>query len=163
MRFHCLGIPHTISNADYIACAFTQKVVKFCEMMKARGHYIIHYGHDRSKVVADEIVGTTNDAVLKEANGDYDWHSNVFKFAMDDPAYPPPAFKLVIINDLRRFFWSDLTCYKGFFNRKADFAILFNTRHGFLDRHAGDHIEGQAGLLRDSLKSFVKFPCNTDR
>jgi len=87
MRFHCLGIPHTISNNDYIACAFTQKVVKFCEMMKARGHYIIHYGHDRSEVVADEIVGTTNDAVLKEAYGDYDWHSNVFKFAMDDPAY----------------------------------------------------------------------------
>ena len=54
MRFHVLGLPHTVTNHDYVACAYTQKVFKFCKMMKKLGHYIIHYGHADSDPDADD-------------------------------------------------------------------------------------------------------------
>ena len=48
LRFHVLGLPHTITNKDFSACAYTMKVWKFCKMMGSRNHEIIHYGHEDS-------------------------------------------------------------------------------------------------------------------
>ena len=73
-QIHCLALPHTISNADYIACAFTQKVRKFLTMFKDSTKYrTIHYGHADSVTDAHEHVSVTNNEVLEAAYGDYDW------------------------------------------------------------------------------------------
>lgn len=44
MRFHVLCLPHTELNDSDLACAYTQKIVKFVKMMTMRGHEVITYG-----------------------------------------------------------------------------------------------------------------------
>jgi glycosyltransferase involved in cell wall biosynthesis len=87
MRFHVLGLPHTVSSKEFNACAYTQKVVKFCKMMSARGHYIIHYGHEDSDVICNEHVSVITNNDWEIAYGDYDWRKNFFKFDVEDHAY----------------------------------------------------------------------------
>jgi glycosyltransferase involved in cell wall biosynthesis len=87
MRFHVLGLPHTVSSKEFNACAFTQKVVKFCEMMSVRGHHIIHYGHEDSKVDCYEHVTVITNKEWLKVYGHFDWRKEMFKFDQHDDVY----------------------------------------------------------------------------
>ena len=87
MRFHCLGVQHTITSKEYIACAFTQKVLKFCEMMTRRGHTVFHYGHEDSDLVCTEHVTAVTREEFNTIYGVHDHRTKLFTFDVNDGVY----------------------------------------------------------------------------
>lgn len=87
MRFHILGLPHTVSSKEYVACAYTQKVVKFSKMMTDRGHEVIHYGHEDSDLQCTEHVTVLTNEDWHIAYGSHDWRKKFFKYDTQDYAY----------------------------------------------------------------------------
>src|SRR4051812_42153073 len=85
-RFHVLGIPHTASNATHLACAYTQKVVKLCAMLRGIGHHVIHYGNELSEVTCSEHVTVTTADELAAQYGDR-WRTEFYSHKLDDPVY----------------------------------------------------------------------------
>src|SRR5262245_15125569 len=87
-RFHILGVPHTISIPEYSACAFTQKIVTLCKILKAHGHTVIHYGHEDSRVACDENVTVVKRYDLEKSYPGHDWRTKGFPaFRLDDHVY----------------------------------------------------------------------------
>jgi glycosyltransferase involved in cell wall biosynthesis len=88
MRFHLLGIPHTVTNDEYTACAYTAKVLKFGKMFTGQpGVEVFHYGHEDSNVCCDEHITVTTNDDLQKAYGSHDWRKEFFKFNNNDHAY----------------------------------------------------------------------------
>ena len=87
MRFHCLGVPHTVTSPDYPSCAFTQKVLKFCKMMRALGHHVIHYGHEDSDLECNEHVTVVTNQDMITCYGHSDWIQQNFKIDTDNSIY----------------------------------------------------------------------------
>lgn len=56
MRFHVVGLPFTQTTEDFPACAFTMKVRKFTQMMKAAGHQVYLYSGEQNSTDCDEHV-----------------------------------------------------------------------------------------------------------
>lgn len=59
MRFHVVALPHTQTNKEYSACAFTQKILKFVQMMASLGHEVYHYGTENNvtkDLCAEDVV-----------------------------------------------------------------------------------------------------------
>lgn len=56
MRLHVVSLPHTQTTKDFVVCAFTEKVRKFCDMMSARGHEVILYAGEQNEANVSELV-----------------------------------------------------------------------------------------------------------
>ena len=84
--FHVLGVPHTITNKDFLGCAFTQKVWKFCKMMGERGHNIYHYGHELSNPPYAENVSVVSSKIWNKVYGSHNYKHNTFSYDLIRPA-----------------------------------------------------------------------------
>lgn len=118
MRFHVLGIPHTISTPAYSSCAFTQKVVKLCEMLMREGHEVIHYGHSASDLTCTDHVPVTDPLDMQQSYGKHDWRKSGFPdFKKTDQIYL--AFYRRAINEIaaRKKTGDFLLCSFGDFHK----------------------------------------------
>ena len=69
MRFHVVSLPHTQTTLDFTACAFTEKVRKFCIMMKNMGHHVTLYSGNLNEAPCDEHVQCFTEKDRLEAVG----------------------------------------------------------------------------------------------
>lgn len=63
MRLHLLALPHTQVSEEYLSCAYTQKVAKFCKMMGADYEIVLYAGEDVSGTsgYAEHVVCVTEE------------------------------------------------------------------------------------------------------
>lgn len=62
MRFHVCALPHTKTTSEYLACAYTAKVINFCRMMIDRGHEVFLYAGDENTAPCTEHVVVVTEA-----------------------------------------------------------------------------------------------------
>lgn len=85
MIFHVVSLPHTNTTSDFVVCAYTEKVRKFCNMMKARGHTVYLYGGTVTDADCDELITCINEEDRLALVGD-DHYVNV-PFHYEGPAW----------------------------------------------------------------------------
>lgn len=56
MRFHVLALPHTQVTKDFINCAYTEKVRRFCNMMNSLGHTVYLYAGSENEAKVHELI-----------------------------------------------------------------------------------------------------------
>jgi glycosyltransferase involved in cell wall biosynthesis len=56
MRFHVVSLPHTQTTKDFVHCAYTTKVVRFCNMMTSLGHEVFLYSSEDNDAEVTEHV-----------------------------------------------------------------------------------------------------------
>ena len=77
--FHVIGLPHTKISKEYLPCAYSQKTLNFCKMMKSLGHKVILYapqGSDPS--ICDQLVEVVTDSEQERWFGHTNWRKDFF-------------------------------------------------------------------------------------
>lgn len=86
-RFHVISLPHTQTTKEYIACAYTMKVVKFCQMMKSLGHEVYLYASEENEAPCDELITIVTKKEQQKWFGEYDFKTAQFNIVWD-PSLP---------------------------------------------------------------------------
>ena len=71
-RFHILGLVHLPCSRIYMACAFTMKIYRMCQMLMSLGHTVFLYGAEGSSPPCTEFVQTHTLADIRREWGDGD-------------------------------------------------------------------------------------------
>lgn len=83
MRFHVVSLPHTQTTKEYLPCAYTQKVVNFCRMMKSLGHTVFLYASEDNHAPCDEFVTAITKDEQRALLKSNDWRKDFFAIDWD--------------------------------------------------------------------------------
>lgn len=81
--FHVVSLPHTQTTKEYNACAYTEKVRKFCDMMKSLGHKVYLYASEDNEANCDELITVVSKEEQQAWFGDNDFHKKFFNITWD--------------------------------------------------------------------------------
>jgi len=110
MRFHVISLPHTQTTKEYINCAFTEKVRRFCLMMKSLGHEVYLYAGEQNEAPCDELITCiTEEQRLKALKGKH------FTTASFDSRLPHwVLFNANVVKEIKkRAQQKDFICFVG--------------------------------------------------
>ena len=84
-RFHVVNLPHTEVTKEFLPCAYTQKTLNFCKMMKSLGHYVVLLaGGEKTDAPCDEFISCISKADQEKYFGATDWHKDMFPIEWDE-------------------------------------------------------------------------------
>lgn len=69
-RFHVVALPHCPTTLEFTACAFTERVRKFCGMMHGLGHEVYLYAGEQNEAACTELITCMTEAERLAAVGD---------------------------------------------------------------------------------------------
>lgn len=78
MRIHVVALPHTQTTHEYSWCAYTAKIVKFCDMLMSLGYEVFLYSGEENEAKCTKHTVCISKDEQKEWFGHYDWSKDVF-------------------------------------------------------------------------------------
>lgn len=79
MNMHVISQPHTQVSKEYLRCAYSQKILKFCQMMVSKGNRVYLYASEDNETPAELITCITKKELGKLGfNGADDYLNNDF-------------------------------------------------------------------------------------
>src|ERR1035438_6113411 len=85
MVLHVVALPHVSTNKQQtnLACAYTQKIVKFCPMMHKVGWEVKLYGTTDNETPCDEFVSCLSQERRDAILGDQEWYQKGEVYGVD--------------------------------------------------------------------------------
>ena len=77
--FHVVSLPHTQTTLEYVSCAYTQKVIKFAQMMKNLGHTVYVYSSEENEAPCDEHITLVTKKEQHEWFGEQDYQNKFYQ------------------------------------------------------------------------------------
>lgn len=82
MRFHVVALPHTQTTSAFNICAYTNKVIGFCTMMRARGHEVFLYAGEENEAPCTEHITCISENARKAIVGDKPYVEASFDYSL---------------------------------------------------------------------------------
>lgn len=116
MRFHVVSLPHTHTTEEFSVCAYTEKVRKFCIMMKNLGHTVYLYAGEKNEAPCDEHIACIGERLRAQSLGPLHYTQASF----DDQKLHWKVFNHRVIAELAsRLHPKDFLCLIGGWPQKA--------------------------------------------